>query len=225
MPVRVGDRVFGNLYLADVTSYDYDAPLSECGDLTKKYHALRKVIRRYAPVADEPLPPPAPKLELGVLPVSGYVPLREALNTLSEPVRLPSPVPMEALDQDYGFILYRTHLQGPQAGKLSIRGLHDRAQVFVEGEPVGVLTRNRPGKKLALNIPPGGARLDILVENMGRVNFGPGLLDRKGILGGVTFADQFQFDAKSLRTRVGNRFAQGVIVRAASRLRRIVQTG
>ena len=189
-----GANAFGNIFLANVTSYDYDAPLSECGDLTKKYHALRQVIRKYAAVPNESLPRPSAKLELGVIPVSGYAPLWEALPALAEPVRLPAPVPMEALDQNYGFILYRTQLKGPQAGKLSIRGLHDRAQVFVDGKLIGVLNRIRPGKKLALSIPPNGARLDILVENMGRVNFGPQLMDRKGILDGVLLGWRFIFD-------------------------------
>jgi beta-galactosidase len=189
-----GANAFGNNFLADVTSYDYNAPVSECGDLTKKFHALSRVIRKYAAVPEEPLPPPSARLELGVIPVSGYAPLWEALPTLAEPVHLPAPVPMEALDQNYGFILYRTQLKGPQAGRLSIRGLHDRAQVFVGGKLIGVLNRNRPRKKLALSIPSTDARLDILVENMGRVNFGPQLMDRKGILDGVLLGWRFIFD-------------------------------
>jgi beta-galactosidase len=162
--------------------------------LTEKYHALRSVIRKYAAVPEEPLPLPSARLELGVLPVSGYARLWEVLPTLAKTVRLPSTVPMEALDQNYGFILYRTQLNGPQAGNLSIRGLHDRAQVFLDRKPVGVLSRNRPGKKLALSVPSTGARLDILVENMGRVNFGPQLMDRKGILDGVLLGWRFVFD-------------------------------
>jgi beta-galactosidase len=194
-----GANALGNRYLADVTSYDYDAPLSECGDLTEKYHALRKIIRKYALVPDEPLPPPMPRLDLGVVPVTGYISLWEALPSLAEPIRLSSPEPMETLDQNYGFILYRTHLHGPKMGKLSIRGLHDRAQVFVDGKHVGILNRNRPGKKLALSLPSGSARLDILVENMGRVNFGPQLMDRKGILDGVLLGGHYLFDWEIFR--------------------------
>ncbi len=189
-----GANTLKSKYLADVTSYDYDAPLSEAGDLTEKYHAMRRVIGKYAPLPDLPLPAPAPKLALGPLPVSGTVSLWEALPALATPLRLPAPVSMEALDQDYGFILYRTRLHGPQSGKLSILGLHDRAQVFLNGEPLGVLTRNKPGQRLQLDIPAGGAQLDLLVENMGRVNFGPHLLDRKGILDGVLLGGHFVFD-------------------------------
>lgn len=185
-------------YQPDVTSYDYDAPLSECGEITPKYEVLRRLLARYAaPGADWPdlpLPAPAPRLEMGPLPVMEGVSLWEALAGLSTPVALPTPEPMETLGQDYGFILYRTHLRGPQKGKLSILGLHDRAQIFLDGLPLGVLERSRPGKEIKVSLPAGGAQLDILVENMGRVNFGPGLLDRKGILGGVLLDGGFIFD-------------------------------
>ena len=181
-------------YLPDVTSYDYDAPLSEAGELTKKYQAMRRVIGKYAPLPDLPLPAPAPKMDLGPVSVTGSISLWEALPALSTPVRLPNPEPMEFLGQSYGFILYRTHLRGPQGGSLSILGLHDRAQVFLDGQPLGILTRNKPSQKLAIHVPAGGAQLDILVENMGRVNFGPYLLDRKGILGGVLLGGHFVFD-------------------------------
>jgi beta-galactosidase len=189
-----GANAILNKYLPDVTSYDYDAPLSEAGDLTKKYHALRKVIGKYAPLPDMPLPAPAPKMELGPVAVKEGISLEEALPIVSKPVHLPSPEPMEFLGQNYGFILYRTHLPGPQSGKLAIQGLHDRAQVFLDGHPLGVLTRNKPKQKLAIHVPQQGAQLDILVENMGRVNFGAELLDRKGILGGVLLGWRFIFD-------------------------------
>lgn len=189
-----GANAFFGRYMPDVTSYDYDAPLSEAGDPTKKYFALRKVIGKYAPLPDLPLPAPAPKLDLGPVEVTGGLSLWEALPALSAPVRLTNPEPMESLDQDYGFILYRTRLRGPQSGKLWINGLHDRAQVFVDGSPLGILRRNKPNQKLELRLPPEGAQLDVLVENQGRVNFGPDLPDRKGILGGVLIGWQYIFD-------------------------------
>lgn len=187
------NHVFG-LYLPIVNSYDYDAPLSEAGDLTRKYYSLRKIIGKYAPLPNEPLPSASPKLQLKPVKVTEAIPLWKALPSLSTPVQLSNPVPMEYLDQDYGFILYRTRLSGPQSGPLSIMGLHDRAQVFVDGKALGVLHRNRPNQKLKVNVPEAGAQLDILVENMGRINFGPELMDRKGILGGVLLNGHFVFD-------------------------------
>ena len=101
---------------------------------------------------------------------------------------------MEMVDQDYGFILYRTRISGPRPeGRLHARDLHDRALVFLDGKFHTTLDRETEQESTDIEIPASGLRIDLLVENMGRVNFGPGLHDRKGILGGVTFADQFQF--------------------------------
>ncbi len=99
---------------------------------------------------------------------------------------------MEDLDQDYGFILYRTRVSGPRMGILRVIGLHDRAQLFIDGELIDVLDRESENEYTAVDIAK-DAQLDILVENMGRINFGPSLLDRKGITGGVTVNDQYQF--------------------------------
>jgi beta-galactosidase len=77
-------------------------------------------------------------------------------------------------------------------GILRVRGLHDRAQLFIDGEPTDILDRESGNEYSAVDVAK-NFRLDILVENMGRVNFGPSLLDRKGITDGVTVNDQFQF--------------------------------
>jgi beta-galactosidase len=101
---------------------------------------------------------------------------------------------MESLGQNYGFILYQTQVSGPrEEEKLSILGLHDRAQVFVDDEPLGILERETPHKTLSVEIPPHGSTLEFLVENMGRVNYGAELADRKGITGGVQLGQQFLF--------------------------------
>jgi beta-galactosidase len=99
------------------------------------------------------------------------------------------------LGQNYGFILYRTQVTGPRAeALLTIRELHDRAHVFVDGQLLGVLERETPEKKLMLSIPPGGITLEILVENMGRINYGPESHDRKGITEGVLLGQQYLFN-------------------------------
>jgi beta-galactosidase len=189
-----GANIYFGKYMPIISSYDYDAPLSESGELTKKYHALRKVISKVAPVPDQPLSAPKPKLNLKPVPVTEGVSLWQALPSLSIPIHLPAPEPMEFLDQNHGFILYRTHLKGPQTGKLSIIDLHDRAQISVDGQELGILQRNQPHQALEIRIPDSGACLDILVENMGRLNFGPSLVDRKGILGGVLMDGHYLFD-------------------------------
>jgi beta-galactosidase len=190
-----GANLDGTAYLADVTSYDYDAPLTETGDPTPKYFAFQQVIGKYASLPDLPLPSPTPRLRSRRVELTESVGLFDGLEHLSTPVSASAPLSMEALDQDYGFILYRTRLpESHTQAVLTLRELHDRAQIFVEGQPVGVLERATPDPTISLNIPAGGARLDILVENMGRVNSRWGLMDRKGILGGVLLGPHFLFD-------------------------------
>jgi beta-galactosidase len=169
-------------YQGTITSYDYAAPLSECGDPTPRYHAIREVISRYTPLTELALPAPLPKKAFGRLSLNESAPLFNHLDELSRSVQSPTPEPMEYLDQDYGFILYRTHLSGPRtSAPLLLYGLADRAQVFVDGSPAGILEREFPDGKLKIEVPPAGITLDILVENMGRINYGPDLLDRKGV--------------------------------------------
>ena len=70
--------------------------------------------------------------------------------------------------------------------------MRDRAQVFIDGVPVGVVERWDP-KPLRIDIPAEGAELTVLVENMGRINYGPLLRDRKGITEGVRLDNQFLY--------------------------------
>lgn len=187
-----GANVDGGVYRATVTSYDYAAPLDEAGDPTPRYFALREVIGRHAPLPDMPLPPPSPKRAYGPVTMTGSVALFDALDDLGERHHRPFPEGMEALDQAYGFILYRTRVSGPRpTAPLTVRDVRDRVQVFADGVEVGVLEREFPKRGVNLGAPPGGVALDLLVENMGRVNFGPDLLDRKGITEGVLLGGQY----------------------------------
>jgi beta-galactosidase len=183
-------------YQADVTSYDYDAPLDEAGDPGRKFASYGRILRRYVPgLPALILPPAGKKMKLAPLHATASASLFDSLSALGKFQPRPAPEPMEAFDQSYGFILYRTHVPGARnRARLRIHGLHDRAQVFQDGKPAGVLEREFPLRTLRLSIPPAGARLDLLVENMGRVNYGPQLIDRKGILNGVSLDDQFLYD-------------------------------
>ena len=123
--------------------------------------------------------------------------LFDNLDALSSPIRSAAPKFMEDVGQDYGFILYRTVINGPRNDwPMTLEPLHDRSHVFVNGELKTVCYRNTPQTaENALRLPLGyneSARLDILVENMGRINYGPKLLDRKG-LKGVRFGNQYHF--------------------------------
>jgi len=179
-------------YQADVTSYDYACPLSESGDLSPRYEGYREVLKKYVEIPATFDVRPSTKRAYGSIEMTESVGLLESLDGLSQ-VRLSvNAHPMEMYDQDYGFILYRTKVTGPRMGILRVRGLHDRAQVFINGELTDVLDRESGNEYSAVDIV-NDVQLDILVENMGRVNFGAAMLDRKGITDGVTINDQYQF--------------------------------
>ena len=179
-------------YQADITSYDYACPISECGDLNPRYEAYREILKKYADIPATFDFRPSTKRSYGKVELSQSVSLFDALESLSPPRKSVTPLPMEMYDQDYGFILYRTTVRGPMMAILKARGLHDRAQVFLDGRFVDTLERETEKEYAALELPA-QSTLDLLVENMGRINFGASLLDRKGITEGVTINEQYQF--------------------------------
>ncbi|MFY9296569.1 MAG: beta-galactosidase family protein [Caldicoprobacterales bacterium] len=180
-------------YTPTVTSYDYDAPLSECGDPTDKYYAVQEVLSKYVDVDKDLMPEPIPKKAYGRLELTETASLSHNLDRLSKPVKTACPEPMEKLGQDYGFILYSTNIPGPRKdNQLFIQDVHDRALIFVDGEFKGIYMRDEP-QDITFDIPEEGVKLDILVENLGRVNYGPHLKDYKGITEGVRLGNQFLF--------------------------------
>ena len=179
-------------YQADITSYDYACPISESGDLNPRYEGYREVIKKYVDIPSIFDIRPSTKRSYGTVELTESVSLFNSLDVLSRPHKSVTPQPMEMFDQDYGFILYRTTVSGPRMGILRVRGLHDRAHVFINGELTDILDRESGNEYSAVDAAK-DFQLDILVENMGRINFGPSLLDRKGITDGVTVNDQYQF--------------------------------
>ncbi|MFD5916572.1 glycoside hydrolase family 35 protein [Kitasatospora sp. NPDC058201] len=190
-----GANPYDSGYEPTVTSYDYDAPIGEAGELTEKFHALRAVIGRYVPLPEGELPELPPRLTPRQLDrPTGRARLLDSLDALSAPVRRTAPEPMENVGQSLGLIHYRTHVPGPRpAMPLRIDGIGDRAQVFADGRPIGVLDRNTPGETVPLETGPAGVTLDILVEALGRTNYGPQMDDRKGIGRGVSHDRQRLF--------------------------------
>ncbi len=181
-------------YEPTVTSYDYDAPLSEAGDMTLKLEEIQKVFQKHGIQPGCAMPEPTIKRAYGKVEFKEAGRLLDQLDAISSPVKRVTTWPMEKLDQAYGFILYSTWIKGPRSGqKLHLREVRDRAQVFLNGKLLGIVERWDP-KPLDITIPPEGAQLDILVENMGRVNYGPYLRDIKGITEGVLIDNQFQYN-------------------------------
>ncbi|HLF20137.1 MAG TPA: beta-galactosidase family protein [Bacteroidota bacterium] len=178
---------FSDTYEPHVTSYDYDAPLSEMGEPTYKYFAFKKLISRYLPNAESlpALPPPLPVI---AIPDIQFTHTASLFDNLPPAAKSPQPKPMEASGQNYGFILYRTQLVGHHSGKLVITELHDYANVYIDGRYIASIDRAR--RENSIDIPKSTSRshsvLEILVEGMGRINFGQHLIDRKGITNRVT---------------------------------------
>ena len=177
-------------YEPQVSSYDYDAPLDEAGNATTKFRAFREVIAKYRPPG-EPLPPvPAakPSVALPAMQLTRCTPL---LSHLPAPVASPKPLTFEQLKQAYGFVLYRTTVTGGGEKLLKIRDLRDYAIILVNGRRVGTLDRRERQDSMRVALPAGPVQLDILVENLGRVNFGKYLLQNtKGITKSVTLGGQ-----------------------------------
>ena len=187
----------GGKYEPTTTSYDYCAPLSEAGDRTKTYYTIRKIIEKHfgklpSPIAQETL-----KANYGKISFSKKAELFDNLDNLSEKVESVTPKFMEQLDQDFGYILYRSTIKGPRDEQpLYLDDLHDRANIFFDKEPKGIYYRNVEQTKenaIKTEFNFGEQKvLDILVENMGRINYGPLLLDKKG-LSIVRFGNQKNF--------------------------------
>ncbi|MFE2557846.1 beta-galactosidase [Streptomyces sp. NPDC059352] len=172
-------------YRPTVTSYDYDSPLDEAGDPTEKYTAFREIIAKYAPVPSDAVPAPGAKLAVPAVKLTESAELLPSAAALTPRIDSRRPLTMEELEQDFGFVLYETTLPVRGPALLEIELVRDRAQVFVDGQPVGVLERENHEHSLAFTVPRAGSVLSILVENQGRVNYGQGIHDRKGLLGAV----------------------------------------
>lgn len=181
----------GTEYQPTVTSYDYCAPLSECGDMTPTYHKIRKILGAPEPEDVHNLP----KAAYGEVRLTQSAPLLPQAAALAEKQSAAQTKTMEQLGQDFGYTLYATTLRGPfTALPLELGRVHDRALVYVDGKQAGIWERSRKKGNVVLSLAVGEtARLEILVENLGRVNYGNKLLDCKGLLDGVRLGSQFHF--------------------------------
>jgi len=180
---------FEGEYQPQTTSYDYDAALDESGRPTKKYYAFRAVIAETNLTMKLPVVPPVAPL-ISVDPFE----LRECSslwNNLGPPIEATSPKPMEMLGQSYGYILYRTQVAGRIDGELRMDGMHDYAYIFVNGVMQGALDTTNGQSRMTIHSAAEKNRLDILVENGGRINFKKRLREeRKGIMGAITLSEK-----------------------------------
>lgn len=174
----------------DVTSYDYDAVLTEDGQITEKYRRYQEVIRKYAPLEEVKLSTEIRRKAYGSLQVKDKVSLFATLSSLSEGVENVQPQPMECLGQNYGYILYHSTLDTEEKlTKIRLWEANDRAHIFVDQKLILTLYDRELLAEHETDVEfETGAPVDILVENMGRVNFGPRMeKQRKGIAQCVQF--------------------------------------
>ncbi|WP_409237637.1 glycoside hydrolase family 35 protein [Streptomyces sp. PA5.6] len=186
----------------DVTSYDYDAPVDEFGRATPKFWAFRKVLAEYAsaPLPEPPAPPPPLEEPVSAV-LSEWVPLDAVLDALGSPeAEYAVPPTFEELDVDRGLVRYAVTVPGPREPyPLSVRGLRDRAVVYVDGARAGVLTEGTP---TLLDPVAGHARVELWVESLGRVNYGPRTGESKGITGGILHERQYLHGVRARALRL-----------------------
>jgi len=170
------------VYEPIVTSYDYDAPLDESGAPTEKYWAYREVIAEFAEVADDRpgRREAAPELE------GRFTAAQPLLDLLAAGEPNSGPPTFGQVGATSGFVMYRTEIDVSGRHVLAFAEVRDRALISLNGAPVGAVVR---GGELALTLPSDASgTLEVLVEDMGRVDYGPRIGEAKGLIGPVTLS-------------------------------------
>jgi beta-galactosidase len=165
----------------DVTSYDYDAPINEYGHATPKYHELRNMMQKYT---DKKLPsvpkPVAPIITVPEFKLTEFAPLA---NGAEKTVNSKDTKTFEDLDMGWGTAVYTVDLPETKNGGTLVADVHDFAQYFINGKYVGKTDRVKNERALTIPATKKGDKLQIVVEGMGRINFGRAIKDFKGIVG------------------------------------------
>ena len=180
-------------FAPDVTSYDYDAMLTECGDITPKYMAVREVIKKHIGEDLPEIPANREKKAYGKFKLTESEGFFSALSELATPVHADIPRCMEKYGNGYGFIAYRTVLNRDYEDVvLSFERIGDRAQIYINDNLVDILYINdRLETKISAKA---GDVLTVLCENMGRTNFGPKMMFKKGIAGRCLLDKRIHFN-------------------------------
>ncbi|MBQ8503082.1 MAG: beta-galactosidase [Clostridia bacterium] len=180
-------------FAPDVTSYDYDAMLTECGDITEKYRQVREVIAKHTKRELPAIPCDRPKKAYGRFTLTSWAGIFDNLDNLSFPVHSDVPKCMEKYGQGYGYIAYQTTLNRDYNNStLSFESLGDRAQIYINRDLAGIVYIN---DSLEIKITAGaGDVLTVLCENMGRANFGSKMMRKKGIAGRCLIDSKIHFN-------------------------------
>ncbi|MCW1914754.1 beta-galactosidase [Luteolibacter sp. GHJ8] len=174
-----GANLEGSRYRPTTCGYDYDAPLDESGRPTEKYHAFRQIIAKH--LKDETLPEVPASVPAGGIGAIEFKQRGDLFAALA-PEAAESPLPsMEDAGLANGFILYRAAMSGPFETSLDLSLVKDRVSVLMDGSLLGTGGRSAEGQPIAIKAGEGAHRIDFLVENMGRANFGVMDGERKGL--------------------------------------------
>ncbi|WP_303973942.1 beta-galactosidase family protein [Streptococcus merionis] len=176
--------------LPQVTSYDYDAPLDEQGNPTAKYFAIKKMLHTFYPDLKQQEPLIKESLSKEGIPLKDRVSLFATLDSLAEPIETVYPLTMEALGQATGYLLYRTQVENDRSEPERFRIIdgRDRAQFFINEKLVATQYQAEIGEDILYQLEDRLSQVDVLIENMGRVNYGHKLLaetQQKGLRQGV----------------------------------------
>ncbi|MBP3229337.1 MAG: beta-galactosidase [Prevotella sp.] len=172
-------------FAPDVTSYDYDAPINEYGHATPKFWELRTMMQKYS---DKKLPnvpkPAAPIITVPKFELTEFAPLVYGCGGL-ETTENVNDLTFEYANMGWGSMFYSVALPEISAQSVLSFDAHDYAQVFINDQFIGKIDRVKNEKSITLPAVRKGDRLVILVEAMGRINFGRAIKDFKGIPGDV----------------------------------------
>ena len=220
-------------YSPQTSSYDYDAPLDESGNPTAKFYKFRAIIQKHLPAGEQLPPVPAKQTTIAIKDIQ-LTQSASLFANLGSPVIDQHPLSFEDLNQGYGFVLYTTTFKNAMQGLLKIKELRDYATVYLNGKRVGVLDRRLKQDSLLINADKPNSVLGILVENNGRINYGPYLTDnRQGITEKVTLDNNeltgwimfkfpfntvngFKFDSSTLPAANGPALYKGTFSLAAT---------
>jgi len=175
-------------FAPDVTSYDYDAPINEWGLATPKFWELRKMMEKYNDGKKMPSVPKAP-MDIITVPKFQLTEFAPLLSAMTKPVN-DAIKTFEEMDMGWGTMMYSTRLPEITSQSVLSGEFHDFAQVFIDKKYIGKIDRVKNEKSLTIPAVKKGAELIIIVEGMGRINFGRAIKDFKGIVGNVTLTTE-----------------------------------
>lgn len=173
-------------YAPTVSSYDYDAPIDESGQPTEKFYAIRELLKDYLNEGESIPAIPGKVAALITFPEITFTKKAQIFENLESPKISEEPKAMEYFDQGWGRILYSKTIEASAVERtIKVDDIHDYAVVYLDHKYIGKLDRRFNEKTLKVPVLKKSAKLDILVETTGRVNYGKAIIDRKGINGKV----------------------------------------